>query len=103
VLSIGDWWAPDRTIVLTSSTDTIERHIRQRGRPYERVDEMVRRFRLIDAEFRRLAPACPGSVVINRDGREFHDRAGLRHIIETAGLPPFDEVPYRVMDRFDTV
>jgi hypothetical protein len=26
---------------------------------------------------------------------------GLRHIIETAGLPPFDEVPYRVMDRFD--
>ena len=30
------------------------------------------------------------------------DRAGLRHIIETAGLPPFDEVPYRVSDRYDT-
>ena len=33
---------------------------------------MVRRFRLIDAEFRRLAPTYPNTVVINRDQREFH-------------------------------
>src|SRR5262245_33956501 len=25
LLSIGDWWQPDRVIVLTSSTDTIEK------------------------------------------------------------------------------
>jgi len=101
VLAIGDWWAPDRTIVLTSSTDTIEKHIRQRGRPHERVDEMVRRFRLIDAEFRRLAPHYPNAVVVNRDGREFHDRDGLQGIIDAAGLPPFVEVPYKEMERYE--
>ncbi len=101
VLAVGDHWAPDRVIVLTSSTDTIEKHIRLRNRPHERADEMVRRFRLIDAEFRRLAPTCPNAVVINRDGREFHDRTGLVSIIEAAGLPPFREVPYRVMDRYE--
>jgi deoxyadenosine/deoxycytidine kinase len=101
VLAIGDHWNPDRTIVLTSSTDTIEKHIRLRGRPFERVDEMVRRFRLIDAEFRRLAPRYPDTVVINRDGREFHDRAGLQAIVDDAGLPPFAEVPYRTIDVFD--
>ena len=26
---------------------------------------------------------------------------GLRHIIDAAGLPPFVEVPYRVMDRYE--
>jgi hypothetical protein len=62
---------------------------------------MVRRFRLIDAEFRRLAPLYPNTIVINRDQREFHDRDGLRHIIEVAGLPPFQEVPYRVTDRYE--
>src|SRR5919109_4591747 len=56
VLAIGDHWNPDRTIVLTSSTDTIEKHIRLRSRLHEDVDNMVRRFRLIDREFRRLAP-----------------------------------------------
>ncbi len=101
VLTIGDAWNPDVVIVLTSSTDTIEKHIRLRARPYERAEEMVRRFRLIDAEFRRLAPLYPNTIVINRDQREFHDRDGLRHIIEVAGLPPFQEVPYRVMDRYD--
>ena len=101
VLAIGDRWHPDRIIVLTSSTDTIEKHIRQRNRPHERAEDMVRRFRIIDAEFRRLAPLYPNTVVINRDKREFHDRAGLRHIIEVAGLPPFPEVPYRVMDRYE--
>ncbi len=101
VLAIGDAWNPDVVIVLTSSTDTIEKHIRLRARPHERAEEMVRRFRLIDAEFRRLAPLYPNTIVINRDQREFHDRDGLRHIIEVAGLPPFQEVPYRVMDRYD--
>ena len=48
VLSIGDAWNPDTTIVLTSSTDTIEKHIRQRNRDHEDVENMVRRFRLID-------------------------------------------------------
>ena len=95
VLAIGDGWRPERTIVLTSSTDTIEKHIRLRQRPHESAEEIVRRFRLIDAEFRRLAPQCPGAVVIDRDGREFHDREGLRYIIDTVGLPPFTEIPYQ--------
>ena len=103
VLAIGNAWTPDKVIVLTSSTDTIEKHIRLRARPYERAEEMVRRFRIIDAEFRRLAPCYPNTIVINRDQREFHDRDGLRHIIEAAGLPPFREVPYRVMDRYQPI
>ncbi len=101
VLAIGDAWQPDRVIVLTSSTDTIEKHIRQRNRPHEDAEDMVRRFRIIDAEFRRLAPLYPNTVVIDRDRREFHDRDGLRHIIAAANLPPFVEVPYRVMDRYE--
>src|SRR5438067_9286973 len=56
VLSIGDVWRPDCVIVLTSNTDTIEKHIRMRNRPNEDAEHMVRRFRLIDGEFRRLAP-----------------------------------------------
>jgi deoxyadenosine/deoxycytidine kinase len=103
VLAIGDAWNPDVVIVLTSSTDTIEKHIRLRARPYEHAEEMVRRFRLIDAEFRRLAPLYPNTIVINRDQREFHSREGLRHIIEQAGLPPFIEVPYRQMDRYGSL
>jgi deoxyadenosine/deoxycytidine kinase len=95
VLTIGDGWNPDRIIVLTSSTDTIDKHIRQRNRPHEGAENMVRRFRLIDAEFRRLAPRYPNAVVIDRDGKEFHDRAGLLDIIRLAGLPPFPEIPYR--------
>ena len=100
VLSIGDRWNPDRVIVLTSSTDTIDKHIRLRARPHEAAENMVRRFRLIDAEFRRLAPAYPNTLVINRDGVEFHERAGLAHIIRAAGLPSFEEIPYADMDRF---
>jgi deoxyadenosine/deoxycytidine kinase len=99
VAATGEAWRPDRIIVLTSSTDTIEKHILRRNRPHENVAEMVRRFRLIDAEFRRLAPRSPNTVVINRDGLEFHDRAGLEHIIRAAALPPFVEIPYRVFDR----
>ena len=95
VLSIGDAWNPDRTIVLTSSTDTIDKHIRLRNRPHESAENMVRRFRLIDAEFRRLAPIYPNTVVIDRDGKEFHDRAGLLEIIRLAVLPPVPEIPYR--------
>jgi hypothetical protein len=94
VLTIGDWWAPERVIVLTSSVDTIEKHIRLRNRPHERAENMVRRFRLIDAEFRRLAPVCPNAVLINRDGMEFHARRGLTDIIAAAGLPMFREIPY---------
>lgn len=98
VLSIGDGWNPDRVIVLTSSTDTIDKHIRQRNRPHEGAENMVRRFRLIDAEFRRLAPLCANAVVINRDGMEFHDRAALLEIVDLAGLPPFTEIPYHPPD-----
>jgi deoxyadenosine/deoxycytidine kinase len=94
VLALGDRWNPDRIIVLTSSTDTIDKHIRLRNRPHEDAENMVRRFRLIDAEFRRLAPFYPASVVIDRDGKEFHDRSGLLEIIRLAGLPAFKEIPY---------
>jgi deoxyadenosine/deoxycytidine kinase len=100
VLRIGDRWNPDRIIVLTSSTDTIDKHIRLRNRPHEMAENMVRRFRLIDAEFRRLAPDHPNALVINRDGLEFHDRDGLSHIIRLAGLPPFEEIPYSQMGAF---
>ena len=96
-LSIGDSWNPDRVIVLTSSTSTIEKHIRMRNRAYEDVDHMVRRFQLIDHEFRRLAPLYANTVVIDRDGIEFHDRAGLMRIIGAAHLPMFREVPYQQM------
>jgi deoxyadenosine/deoxycytidine kinase len=94
-LSIGDWWNPERVLVLTSSVDTVEKHIRLRNRPHEKAENMVRRFRLIDAEFRRLAPRYANTVVINRDGMEFHSRPSLVEIIRTARLPPFREIPYR--------
>jgi deoxyadenosine/deoxycytidine kinase len=99
VLAIGDAWNPDRVIVLTSSSDTVEKHIRHRNRPYENAENMIRRFRLIDREFRRLAPQYPNTVVIDRDGREFHERSGLTHIIKVAGLPMFHEIPYERLDR----
>ena len=94
VLSIGDTWNPDKVIVLTSSTDTIQKHIRLRNRDHEDVENMVRRFRLIDGEFRRLAPLYPNTIVIDRDSKEFHERQGLLDIIEAAGLPVFEEIPY---------
>jgi deoxyadenosine/deoxycytidine kinase len=97
VLAIGDTWHPDRVIVLTSSTDTIEKHIRLRNRDHEDVENMVRRFRLIDGEFRRLAVSYPNTVVINRDSKEFHERQGLVDIITLAGLPMFPEIPYNRM------
>ena len=99
VLAIGDSWRPDRVIVLTSSTDTIEKHIRLRNRPHENAENMVRRFRLIDREFRRLAPSYPNAIVIDRDGKEFHERSGLVDIITAAGLPMFDEIPYARLER----
>lgn len=100
VLSIGDAWNPDRVIVLTSSTDTIDKHIRLRNRPFEGAENMVRRFRLIDAEFRRLASRYANTVVIDRDSKEFHERSGLVEIIRLAQLPPFPEIPYQQMDQF---
>ena len=101
VLAIGDAWNPDRVIVLTSNTDTIEKHIRQRNRPHESAENMVRRFRLIDSEFRRLAPIYPNTVVINRDHMEFHQREGLKAIVTAAGLPMFREILYERMERYD--
>ena len=98
VLALGDRWNPDRVVVLTSSSDTVEKHIRLRNRPHETAENMVRRFRLIDAEFRRLAPTYPNAIVIDRDGIEFHERAGLQRIIHAARLPAFVEIPY---DRLD--
>jgi deoxyadenosine/deoxycytidine kinase len=94
-LSIGDAWNPDRTIVLTSSSATIEKHILLRNRPFEVAENMVRRFRLIDKEFRRLAPLYPNTVVIDRDSLEFHERSGLLQIILAARLPMFKDIPYR--------
>ena len=92
MLAIGDAWTPDKVIVLTSSTDTIEKHIRFRNRPHESAENMVRRFRLIDAEFRRLAPHYPNTIVIDRDSKEFHERQGLVDIIRWPGLPMFTEI-----------
>jgi len=97
VLPSGDAWSPDRTIVLTSSTDTIEKHIKHRNRSHEDVINMVRRFRLIDAEFRRLAPLYPNTVVVNRDNMEFHCRDSLKAIVAAVGLPMFREIPYKVL------
>jgi hypothetical protein len=59
---------------------------------------MVRRFRLIDGEFRRLAPVYPNTVLIDRDHLEFHNRADLLRVIKAAGLPMFREVPYKELD-----
>ena len=98
VVTMGAHWHPECTIVLTSGTDTIEKHIRMRRRPHEEVERMVERFRLIDAEFRRLAPHHPGAVVVERDGLEFHTREGLLAVIRAAGLPPFPEITYEQRD-----
>jgi deoxyadenosine/deoxycytidine kinase len=95
VASIGDAWNPERIIVLTSSRATIERQILMRGRAHEDVAHMVRRFQLIDDEFRRLAPLYPNAVVIDRDGREFHERFDLLEVIRIARLPMFTEIPYQ--------
>ena len=92
--AMGEAWRPDRIIVLTSSRATIERQIIMRNRSHEGVENMVRRFQLIDDEFRRLAPLDPTAVVIDRDGREFHERFDLLEIIRMAGLPMFNEIPY---------
>ncbi len=97
VMAIGDDWSPGKVIVLTSSSDTIEKHIRRRHRTHENVERMVQRFRLIDGEFRRLAPRYPNTVVIDRDSLEFHERGGLTHVIKAAGLPMFHEIPYETL------
>jgi deoxyadenosine/deoxycytidine kinase len=100
VLAIGDAWSPDRIIVLTSDSATIEKHIRLRNRPHENVENMVRRFRLIDGEFRRLAPLYANTVVINRDRMEFHERDGLKAIIDAADLPVFQEIEYEEVENY---
>ena len=95
VLAIGDSWTFDRIIVLTSSTATVEKHIKLRNRPHEVAENMVRRFRLIDAAFRQLATHEPNAIVIDRDGMEFHERSGLDAIVQAAALPKYPEIPYR--------
>ena len=95
VLAIGDSWTFDRIIVLTSSTATVEKHIKLRNRPFEVAENMVRRFRLIDAAFRELATREPHAIVIDRDGMEFHERSGLDAIVQAAALPKYPEIPYR--------
>lgn len=95
VLALGDGWRPDCVLVLTSSSATVDKHIRLRSRPTEEAENMVRRFRLIDAEFRRLAATYPDTVLIDRDRYEFHERASLVEIVRLAGLPMFREIPYR--------
>ncbi|MEO5588509.1 MAG: AAA family ATPase [Gemmatimonadaceae bacterium] len=100
VLTMGEQWNPDRTIVLTSGSDTIEKHIRQRRRAHEQVENTVRRFRLIDSEFRRLAAGDPNAIILDRDGVEFHERSGLEWVIREVGLPPFEEIPYEQMNRY---
>jgi deoxyadenosine/deoxycytidine kinase len=98
-LAIGDAWNPDKVIVLTSSTATIDQHIRQRNRLHEVAEHVVQRFRLIDGAFRRLAPQYANTVVIDRDGMEFYERDGLTSIIAAAGLPMYREIPYQPPDR----
>ncbi len=100
VVRIGDQWRPDCIVVLTSSSATIDKHIKQRHRPHEQVENMVRRFRLIDDEFRRLAPLYPNTIVIDRDGLEFHERDGLEAIIGAARLPRFQEIPYSQIESY---
>ena len=89
VAARGDAWHPDRVIVLTSSTDTIEKHIKLRNRAYQDIENMVRRFRLIDAEFRRLAPQFPNTIVINRDGLEFTSEPASCTSSRRPICPPF--------------
>jgi hypothetical protein len=33
-------------------------------------------------------------VLLDRDGIEFHEREGLLRVIDAAGLPMFEEIPY---------
>lgn len=99
VLVVGDGWNPDRIIVLTSSTATVEKHIKLRNRPHELAENMVRRFHLIDGEFRRLATHAPNAVIIDRDGMEFHERSGLDAVISAASLPAYPDIPYHDRTR----
>ena len=99
VLAIGDGWSPGRVIVLTSSSDTIEKHIRRRNRPHESVERMVQRFRLIDGEFRRLAPQYPNTIVIDRDNMNSTISRHSPARNPVAGLPMFREIPYERLDR----
>ena len=101
VLAIGDAWNPDRVIVLTSSTDTIEKHIRQRNRDHEDVENMVRRFRLIDGEFRRLALTYPNTVRDQSRQQGIPRTAGLgrhHHARQPADVPR-DSLPTRPVAR----
>ena len=49
--------------------------------------------------YKRQALSCPNAILIDRDGKEFHERQGLLDIIHAARLPPFGEIPYERFDR----
>ena len=96
-IRVGDHWKPDCTIVLTSSTDTIEKHIKLRRRAHEQVENMVRRFRLIDSEFRRLAESEPTRFFWTATASSFTSAKGCWRD-QAAGLPMFEEIPYRQIE-----
>ena len=98
VLRRGDDWNPDRLIVLTSSTDTVDKHIRLRNRPHESAENMVRRFRLIDGEFRRLAPRTPTPWCSTATAGSSTSGRRCSRSFPLAGLPPFREIRYRGYD-----
>ena len=101
VLAIGDAWNPDRVIVLTSNTDTVEKHIRQRHRPAR---ERREHGPALQADRQRVPPPRAALSQHRRHQPRQHGvsrpRAGLKAIIDAAGLPMFREIPYEAIDRF---
>ena len=71
VLAIGDAWNPDRSSCSRRAPTRSRNTSGCRNRPHEAAENMVRRFRLIDAEFRRLAP------LLSEHGRDQPRRQGI--------------------------
>ena len=102
MLTIGDAWKPDKVIVLTSGFWTRSKSTSGSGAvPRGCRGQHGSAVSLIDDEFRRLAPAYPDAIVVDRDGKEFHERAGLVEMIKLAGLPAFEEIAYEQIERFE--
>jgi hypothetical protein len=101
VLAIGDSWNPDRVIVLTSNTDTIEKHIRQRNRAAR---ERREHGAALPADRRRVPAARAGLSEHRRHQPRPHGIPRTRRlvaIIQAAGLPMFREIPYEKLDRYE--